>query len=190
LGFSVRHGFKGSVSQRRADAGNLPVTRSGESEFTTVNFRASRYQGITDALGLYLSANGQYAFDPLLADVANRVGGEQFGRGYDPSELAGDHGLGFTAEFQYNRPAPLPYVNNVQLYTFYDVGLVWDRSRIANGVRIGGKDGSLTSTGIGVRNQLFSNIFLDLEVAFPLTRIVATEGSKDPRFFFQVVWRF
>ncbi len=190
VGVTLRHGFKGKTERAASATDDLPATRSGETEFTTANVRLSRYQGITDVLGLLLSANGQYAFDPLLADVANRAGGEQFGRGYDPSEIAGDHGLGLTAEFQYNKANPLPFIDNTQVYAFYDAGLIWDRSRTVNGRRVNGNDASLTSTGFGLRNRVFKDFFVDLEAAFPLTRPVATQGNKDPRFFFQLVWRF
>lgn len=156
----------------------------GVPDFTTLNLKASRYQAFTEKMGVYAAGIGQFAFNTLLSDAEFRVGGEQFGRGYDPSELAGDHGLGLTAELQYTETPPFTFWDKIQGYGYYDLGVVWNRDGDAE------ERASLASAGLGIRNQFLNNLFADLEIAFPLTREVGTRGDRDPRFFFQVLARF
>ena len=61
---------------------------------------------------------------------------------------------------------------------------MWNSDTFAN------PQDSLASTGIGIRTSLFNHLFLDFEIAKPLTRDVATQGNKDVRFFFRALARF
>lgn len=170
-----------------SEEGEENLSREGGiPDFTSLNAQTSRYQPLGDRFGVYLAARGQFSFNTLLSVEEFRVGGEQFGRGYDPSEILGDHGLGLTAEAQYNQPTPFEILPTVQWYAFYDYGVVWNRDlRDAGDSR-----DSLASTGVGVRTQILKHWFVDLEMANPLTRTPISEGDKDPRFFFQVLARF
>ncbi|QBQ55171.1 ShlB/FhaC/HecB family hemolysin secretion/activation protein [Nitrosococcus wardiae] len=170
-----------------SEEGEENLSREGGlPDFTSLNAQASRYQPLGDRFGVYLAARGQFSFNTLLSVEEFRVGGEQFGRGYDPSEILGDHGLGLTAEAQYNQPTPFEILPNVQWYAFYDYGVVWNRDL----GDAGDSRDSLASTGVGVRTQILKHWFVDLEMANPLTRTPISEGDKDPRFFFQVLARF
>ena len=181
LNLGLRQGVNAfGASKKGADSLSRP---EGDPDATTINISASRYQTIWEQLGLLVSGSGQYAFNTLLNAEEYTVGGEVFGRGYNPSELSGDSGLGLTAELQYLIPNPIEYWQSIQGYSFYDFGAVWNRD---TGVK---SQQSLSSAGFGVRNQFLKHMFVDLEVAWPLT-LTPDTYDKDPRFYFQVLVRY
>ena len=181
MGLELRQGlgFLGA-----SDKGDKKLSRDGgDPKFTSLNLYGSRYQALFHRFGLYLAARGQYAFDKLLNDELSRVGGETFGRGYDPSELSGDHGLGLSADLQYTENRPFGPLRGYQLYGFYDAGVVWNRGSDVE------KRLSLASTGFGMQIQFLDYFFVDLKLAWPLTRKPLTHDD-DVRFLFQVTPRF
>ena len=102
---TIRLGLRQGLSILGAsEEGDQELSRQGgDPQFTSVNIFGSRYQPLIHRFGLYLSAAGQYAFNKLLNDELFRVGGDTYGRGYDPSDLSGDSGFGFGAELQYTK---------------------------------------------------------------------------------------
>ena len=165
-----------------SDDNNATNSRAdGDSTFTLLHAGASSYQRLFADFSLALQLKGQYAFNTLLSDEEFRVGGERFGRGYDPSELAGENGLGWSSELQFTRRTALDWLDQYQLYGFYDFGVVWNDDGGSSAQK------SLASAGAGVRMQLFKNFSLELEVAKPLTRDVGTEEDDSPRVFFQLL---
>lgn len=156
----------------------------GVSDFTLLRGFGNLYHPFNRNLGLLLATTGQYSFDTLMTDEECRLGGEQFGRGYDPSEIAGEHCFGFSAEMQYNGGLPIKLDPRYQPYGFYDFGVVWNE-----GVSLDSHT-SIASAGIGVRTKVGKNWSFDFEIAKPLTKEVATEGNTDPRFFFQALVTF
>ena len=138
-------------------------------------------------LSLLAAFSGQVAFTDLLSPELFGFGGEAFGRGYDPSEIVGDHGAALKLELRYalgEGIAGLPSFG-ATLYGFYDAGVVRQRSP-------GGLDAqqSATSAGLGVRFDVGRLLSGYLEVAKPLTRTVAAEGQRDPRAFGGLSLRF
>jgi len=192
--FGVRSTFSLGIRQGlpilgASENGTLGRSRvEGVNDFTLFNAGAARRQPLFGDVALWLTAKGQYSFDTLLSDEECRLGGERFGRGYDPSEIAGEDCLAFTAELQYSGrnpfPPPTTLLPGFQAYAFYDVGAVWNSDTLAE------PKSSLASAGIGIRLQVVKDLFLDFEIAKPLTREVATEGNKDARAFFQALARF
>lgn len=157
----------------------------GKSDFTAIQGYATRYQSLFgSAFGVYLAATGQYAFSSLLSNEEFRIGGEQFGRGYDPSELSGDSGFATTIEIQYTVPTPFEIISFYQIYSFYDFGVVFNYDTGAD------RSASLMSNGLGLRAQLFDYFNIGLEIAFPLTRKVAAQNNNDPRLYLQVSARY
>ena len=82
----------------------------GKSQFWKASLDASRLQSlnvITPGLGLLtaISASGSFG-QQLLASEQFGVGGAQFGRGYDSSEILGDYGAAAKAELQYTFSGP------------------------------------------------------------------------------------
>lgn len=164
----------GASSESRAN----PSREGGETDFTKLQLDAQRVQdlsGITPGLELYLALTGQTAFgNRLLTPEQFGVGGSQFGRGYDPSEITGDSGVAGKVELQYNRQHQIKdLVIPTQYYGYWDVGKVWSEKP-----RFVGSE-SLASAGIGAHVQVAKDLFISPELAFPLTRSVSAEELDD-----------
>lgn len=167
--------------------GEDPKSRAnGNTVYSKFNFEASRLQHVYDNIGILFAAAGQYSLDPLYADEEFGIGGSNFGRGYDFSEITGDQGLAGKVELQYGIDLGNKWVNSAQLYTFYDIGQVWQRDQLP-GER--GKD-SLSSAGFGSRFNFLNNASGFAELAKPLTRKVASENDKDWEFDFGLSYVF
>ena len=70
-----------------ATGGDDPVSRpGGGSGFTKFELSAFRLQRLGAGWNVRFQASGQYSFDRLLAPEEFGFGGEEFGRGYDPSD--------------------------------------------------------------------------------------------------------
>jgi hemolysin activation/secretion protein len=191
----VRDAWRGSSFFSVGLRQGLPILNASESGddflsrvdadgvFTSIQGEAWRLQPIMGHLVFYGRVAGQYAFDPLLIDEEFGVGSIWFGRGYNPRELSADHGIGFTGELQYTRAVDLRYVNRFQVFCFYDFGKVWERDLDLSA--------SLSSAGGGVRGWLPYNLFLELQVAKPLTRdSVRADDTRDPQVLFRIFVRF
>jgi hemolysin activation/secretion protein len=182
-----------------ASAENRPnPSRPGaRTTFTRLRFEANRLQPlewITPGLGLFLAAQGQWAFGaPLVAFEQFGLGGARFGRGYDPAEISGDNGIAGLVELQYSlgfEPGMYTFDRTLTLqpYVFYDAGIVTN-------AKTEFPSQSLASTGVGIRLWLGDAFAAALELAKPLTRNVATEvlaggPGNDPRLYFSTVLRF
>jgi hemolysin activation/secretion protein len=165
-----------------SDNGDPMLTRAeGRVDYSKLNLFAARVQDFSGDWSLLTALSGQYAQDNLLASELFGFGGEPFGRGYDPSELVGDHGLGFKLELRRDGRLPWAGEQPLRLYGFYDAGKVWQRA--------GGSD-SAASAGIGARVSLNRETTLTLELAKPLTHAVAAEGNKSMRGYVGVSSRF
>lgn len=149
----------------------------GRVDYAKIDISASRLQALSDKWLLLLAANAQYAFTSLLSPELFGFGGEQFGRGYDPSELVGDHGLAAKAELRYSDT--LTWFGN-RLYTaygFYDIGKVYQRQNSA------GEDVSAASAGTGLKLKVSPNSQAFIELAKPLTKDVLAEHNRDWRIY-------
>ena len=152
---------------------------NGRSQFTKLNGNAARLQGITDTVSLRVSITGQWSADPLLSSEEFSLGGDSFGRGYDYGEISGEHGAAAASEIRYGRETNWEWLAEYQLYGFYDVGAVWNKTSGDNLTLE-----HLSSAGAGLRlrvNEIFRTGF---EAAKPLDRRVSTTGDRDWRFFF------
>lgn len=168
-------------------SGSVNLSRaSGRPDFTKLVAGISRVQGLTEGVNLRADLEGQYALAQLLASEQYGLGGARLGRAYDPSEVIGDHGLGGRLELQWTPDfASFGVLRGVQFFGYYDLGRVW---------RIDGNPGglpqSLASAGGGARLSLDGGISANAEITQPLTLDPATEGNRDPRFFFSVTAQF
>jgi len=158
---------------------------NGRSDFTKVRAEISRAQGLADDFALVISVKGQKSSVPLLSSEEFGVGGSRYGRGYDSSEITGDDGAAGSAELRYDQQIDEAYLQAFQIYGFYDIGAVWNTLPGGSSVRA-----SLASIGGGIRLTVTPSVFATIEVAKPLTRVVANEGDEDPRAFFSFAARF
>lgn len=169
--------------------GDIRLSRpSGDPKFLKINAEAQRLQRLTSNVNLQLSARGQLANNALLASEEFGVGGINSGRGYDPSEITGDDGISGSVEVQWNEPYPVNYLEDYQLFGFYDIGKVWNVDGATPD-----DDDSLASAGFGVRADLPSNVKAGMSLAIPLTRGVQTNGTRndvDPKVYFHLNKRF
>lgn len=152
---------------------------SGRSDFTKLTLQAARLQAIKPQWSLLGAVRGQYAFTDLLVPELFVFGGEQFGRGYDSAELAGDHGAAVKLELRYSGIAPQAKLSAYTLYGFWDAGRVWLRHPSAE--RGEKARDSAASAGVGARMNLGEQASTFVELAKPLTHPVAEEDSKRPR---------
>jgi len=155
------------------------LSRDGaSSNFSVLNLWFTRYQTITDALSLKLSAASQTASRPLFTSQQFYLGGAAFGRGYGAAEISGDNGLAGSLELRFDQKLNFRYWSGYQLYAFGDAGAVWnDGYRLSDGL-------ALTSAGAGVRFFLWDDLQADLGVAVPLSYRAPGNERRSPRFLF------
>lgn len=142
----------------------------GHSDFGKIEVLAGRVQALPADFEVFALFNGQYAYNTLLSSEEFGFGGGQVGRGFDPSEITGDHGISASVELRRTMRVTVfekPFA--VQPYAFYDFGKVWN-------IDEGAKDNvSAASAGVGVRVSLGSNWNADLNLAKPLTKSADNE---------------
>lgn len=170
------------------ESGSANLSRAqGKSDFSKLSTNLWRKQTIVGGWSVLVEAAGQYAFDTLLASEEFGFGGAQFGRGYDSSEISGDHGASVKAELQYFHNVGKKYFKSLQAYGFYDFGSVWQKGNDFTG---SDRQASLSSAGGGVRFNLTDWLSGYVEAAKPLDDQVIAEGDNDIRGFASLVARF
>lgn len=170
-----------------SDQGDANLSReNGSGSFFKVTADVSREQPIRYGFSVLVAGKAQIATTALLASEEFSVGGEPFGRAYDPSEITGDHGAATVVELRFSKRPDIPILNFYQLYGFWDFGTTFEIDPINQDATR-----SAASAGLGVRFGLTKFVSGYLELAKPLTRPVALEGNgKDPRIFFRVSARY
>ena len=156
------------------DEGSPDLSRdNGDPLFSKIEFTAARLQSLPRQFQFLAMVTGQHAFNPLLSSEEFGFGGAQAGRGYDSSEITGDHGIGATLELR--RPFRMDEAAlNLMLepYAFFDIGKVWNIDE--------GSGGSISaaSAGAGMRASLKGGWNADLNAAVPLTKT----PDKEPKY--------
>lgn len=171
-----------------ASDGNDPnVSRpAADASFWKLNAEYQRLQRLSPEVNLLLGVTGQMANEPLFASEEFGVGGQAYGRGYDPSEILGDDGISGKVELQWNEPYEVSMLQDYQLYSFYDIGHIWNQDATVAGQ---GQE-SAASFGFGMRADFNEVTNGSVMLAFPLTRPVATMGDSDARLFFSLNRKF
>lgn len=160
-----------------SDEGDANMTRAaGDPTFTKVNVQIQRLQRVTNSVNLLLEGRGQLSNNPLLSSEEFSLGGISTVRGYDPSEIVGDDGIGGKVEVQWNT------TDTAQLFSFLDAGTVWNQDATTSTA----KRNSLASTGAGVRLDLPMEVDAELVAALPLHRDIQTRNDHDHQFFFSL----
>lgn len=157
---------------------SLPSVANFDPDFTRLAFNAQRVQPLAPRLSALLGVQGQYTGDTLLSGELISFGGMSIGRGYDPSVVAGDRGIGGVAELRYDVGLPeQPNLTSLQLYGFIDRATV---TTLSNGA-LPKSDSTIGSYGIGARAGLFGNAFLELRFADATRNVANASPQRDPR---------
>jgi hemolysin activation/secretion protein len=170
--------------------GSLELSRSGSASgntsFTKVTATLHHSQDLYGPVSLYMAAQGQYSFEPLVAGEQIAFGGAAIGRGYDPGALTGDRGIGGSFELRYDTRFPQYGIELVQPYLFYDTAKVWNvhsaPSAIVNTAYgpVGTGSGlALSSAGLGVRFFLQHNITTDFEFARTMKAVIGSDNGRE-----------
>jgi len=184
VSFNLSKGFDIFDSTK---TGSENLTRNeGHSDFTKFSGQALRLQQLAPSWMLLGAFSWQYSFEKLLSSEEFGVGGSQFGRAYDSSEITGDQGAAFKLELQKAFQPKKNYLRDVQAYTYFDYGVVWNRIPISTGSTVQ----DLNSLGAGIRFNVTDTISGYLEWDKPLNQEVSAEGNKDGRLFFSLLARF
>jgi hemolysin activation/secretion protein len=184
VSFNLSKGFDIFDSTK---TGSTKLTRpTGHSNFTKFNGEMLRLQQLAPSWMLLGAFSWQYSFEKLLASEEFGVGGPQFGKAYDSSEITGDQGIAFKLELQKAFQPKKKYLRDLQAYTFFDYGKVWNRIETATG----SKTQELDSLGLGVRFNITDVLSGYMEWSKPLNRKVASEGNKEGRAFFSLSAKF
>lgn len=183
LDIELSQGISGLGS---SDNNDIMLSRlNGRVDFTKATLYAARLQSLTPRVSLLAAVNAQYAWTDLLSSELYSFGGEQFGRGYDPSELVGDHGVSGKLELRFTDALPLGFAFSYTAYGFYDVGIVYQRTP-----DLYDRSESAASAGLGLRMSLGQYVSCFAEVAKPLTRDVSAEGNRNARVYAGASIRF
>lgn len=173
-----------------SDEGDDNMTRAdADPQATKLEAEIQRLQRVTNDVNVLLAARGQIASNALLSSEEFSVGGINSGRGYDPSEIVGDHGISGKVELQWNEPLKFEsqnFVESYQLFGFYDIGRVWNEDPTTSSQ----KRDSLASVGLGLRFDLPYDVDAGVAIAIPLTREVATKDGREPKYYFNLSKRF
>jgi hemolysin activation/secretion protein len=151
---------------------------NGRVDFTKTTLYAARLQSLSSHWSILAAVNAQYAWTDLLSSELYSFGGEHFGRGYDPSELVGDHGIAGKVELRYTNALPVGFAFTYSGYAFYDAGIVFQRSPGELD-----RSESAASAGMGLRMYLGKHVTCFAELAKPLTRDVTAEGNRNARVY-------
>jgi hemolysin activation/secretion protein len=130
---------------------------------------------------------GQHSGSGLLSSEECGIGGQQFGRAYDSSEITGDSCLAASLELRFTPNTEGTPIKYAQFYGFYDGGTTTNETPLS---ATDTKTKSLTSAGFGVRFGLGQYLSGSIEAAKPLTRIVANKGNENARVFASFSVRF
>lgn len=151
---------------------------SNGNQFEKIEAEIMRQQLITNDISLFLAAKGQLANGGLLSGEGFGVGGINWGRGYDNSEIVGDDGYAVKGELQWTDPVRVDFVSGYSVFAFYDLGKTWsDTASLPLDKQ------TRTSTGLGLRADVTEDVSANAIIAVPINREVAAEGDDNPRIF-------
>ena len=160
-----------------------PSRIDADATATVVRAIASGELALGESFAIAVEPSAQYAFDPLLSFEEFTAGNYTVGRGYDPATLAGDSGVGLSAELRGPRLNPFKQSKlQVQPYVFADAAWVWNKN-------FGGDPDNLLSLGGGLRADLTDRLHLDAAVAVPTERAGVLDRRGDPRFLLTLTSR-
>lgn len=175
LRLSVTQGLDALGATVASDPAKSRATASGR--FTRFNAEASWLQQLYEGLHVLVGGAAQLTSDSLLASEEFGIGGLQFGRAFDPSEITGDEGFAGKVELLYAYPAR--GLGSVEPYFYYEGGRVLQNDPLPGELH----RESLESVGGGVRVRVDGGLAATFEYAQPIRRDIAATGNRDGRMF-------
>jgi hemolysin activation/secretion protein len=170
-------GLQGLGASRNGE--ELLSRGTGRVDFRKLQLYAQRVQPLPASWSVLFAANGQYAYTDLLASEMFSVGGEWFGRGYDPSALLNDHGAAAKLDIRYSHTWGRVRPITLMPYIFGDAGRVWQRTPFP-GIPAAQ---SAASAGGGAWLNIGSQFAGFIEVAKPFNSIPGQDPSRDARIY-------
>lgn len=162
-----------------SETGDSNLSRAdAEVDFTKVELFGRRIQRLGKVFSFELSGKGQWSDAPVLTSEEFSLGGSAFGRAYDFGEVEGESGVAGLAEARVDLGQYVSFMNQIQLYGFYDVGTVFRDNAVSDWE-------SLASAGGGLRLGAYG-LYTDLQIAKPLTRRPSGQIDDDPHYFFSI----
>ncbi|MBL8770099.1 MAG: ShlB/FhaC/HecB family hemolysin secretion/activation protein [Phenylobacterium sp.] len=175
-------GASGAVSRGIAGLGaRATVPEASRLDFTKANGRLTFNRTLAQPITLRLTGAGQYTGDRLPASEQFALGGEEFGRAFEASFIAGDYGYGAVAELAWRPPAPVSLAGS-EAYVYVDSGKVWYRGRFD----LPTQSARLSSAGGGVRVVVASRAIVQLEATKALTNPIPALDRSDWRGVFNI----
>lgn len=174
-------------------ANPLKSRADGKPDYRKLTVNLSRKQELAyfspllSKFSVNAAVMGQYSGTGLLSSEECGIGGQQFGRAYDSSEILGDSCLAASLELRFTPNMEGTPFKHAQFYGFYDGGTTTNNAPLS---ATDPKTKSLTSAGLGVRFGMGPYMSGSIEATQPLTRIVANEGNKNARVFASLSVRF
>lgn len=140
-----------------------PSVSEFDPNFSKVSWQLDHVFPLYTTASFLTRVVGQWTDDRLLAGEQVAFGGQLLGRGYAPSALTGDHGLGLLGELRFDLPAAQAQgvISNVQVYGFADAA----RAKLLAAKDVPAETRSIVSYGIGLKAVLVDRLFLDLQFA-------------------------
>ena len=184
-------GLKGMGATAQDSALKSRVDGRVDYRKTTLNLSRKQELGIFSPALSQFSVNaafmGQSAAGGLLSGEECGIGGQQFGRAYDSSEITGDRCIAASLELRFTPSVEGTPFKYAQFYGFYDGGRTTNENPLS---ATDPSSKSLTSAGLGVRFGMGAYFTGSVELTQPVTRIVANEGNQHARGFASLSLRF
>ena len=168
-----------------------PSRIDGEATAMVVRASASGELALGNSFAIAIEPSAQYAFDPVLSFEEFTAGNYTVGRGYDPATLAGDSGVGLTAELRGPRINPIKQSKlQIQPYVFADAAWVWNKNFVNDDDNDDYRNPDhLLSLGGGLRADFTDRLHLDAVVAVPTERAGLQTRRGDTRFLLTLTSR-
>ncbi len=133
-----------------------------EPRFQRLVYTLQRNQQMMRRLSAQVDVQGKYTTDRLSSGETISFGGSSIGRGYDPSLIGGERGIGLAGELRYAVPyAAETLIEGVQLYTFADYARA---TALATEV-LEKETNKISSLGLGLRMTMFGRFNVDVQGA-------------------------
>ena len=182
-------GLNLSIRKLVTDQREFEIKRyRARGNYLYVTAGVERTQRLPYGLNLYAKLDGQIASQPLISNEQYVAGGMESVRGYQESELSGDHALHGSLELMFPElPGLLGIPDKLAgtPYVFYDIAELWTRNPLPGEEKYRG----LRGAGIGVRGKILENLEFGIDGSKALK---ATDYVRKGHyhFYFRIRYKF